>query len=311
MEKKNDGQDPEAVRALVERGMAMADRIARRTARQSGGAIDVEDAIQTGRLALVMAARNYDASRGVPFEAWMARRVKGAVIDSVSQHTGLSRFEARTQAQQRLAQAASTGTHERLRYTMRLFSAPGSQQELAQRGYTPVQLVRGEAADHLIETNHVSGPFDDPQHQGTRREQARIARQMLRDMATEERKILTDYYLHGKSFRAISETHDISRSWLSRRHKRALEQLREQARVVMSLEMPSPNTPKFEYDPNTTVQQALQDLTTETQRAEASRGVPYRAVSEYSVERLREHQQRGRTDASSAQKPRRSNKKSQ
>lgn len=287
MEPKKRAQDAQRVQELVERGMAMADRIACRVVHQTHGAIEVDDAIQIGRVALVQAAQSFDPSRGVPFEAWMARRVQGAVIDGMRQYTGLSRAEVRTHVEQRAAAQASTGTHERLRYTMRLFTEPQSQKDLQTPSDPALRFVRGEAADHLIEHHHISGPLDDPMHHNEQREALRIARQLLRDLATEERKILTDYYLRGKSFRTISASHNISRSWVSRKHKRAIEALQQQARVVMSLEMPEPSAPEFRYDPDITVQDFIHETLRAAERMRATWGVPYRMPSKYSVDCLR------------------------
>jgi RNA polymerase sigma factor for flagellar operon FliA len=55
----------------------------RRVVRQTIGQrrVDTDDAFQNGYLGLHAAARAFDESRGVPFEAFAAPRVRGAIID--------------------------------------------------------------------------------------------------------------------------------------------------------------------------------------------------------------------------------------
>lgn len=45
--------------------------------------VDREELARAGALGLVEAARRYDASRGVPFDRFAARRIRGAILDAV------------------------------------------------------------------------------------------------------------------------------------------------------------------------------------------------------------------------------------
>lgn len=254
MSDKKIGTQDDAVQELIARGLPLADRISRRLARQTQGRVDADDAIQMGRIGLIQAAQSYDPSHGVPFEAWMIRRVQGTVIDGINQYTGLSRAQVRTITRRKAAAEASTGTHERLRYTMKLFAEPNSQEDIHDQQAPRVSILTGEQAERLIEHHHISTPLQDPARQNDLKEKARIARQMIDAIATQERELLQHHYAEERTFKDISKLQKSSRSWISRKHKRTLQHLHQQARVVLSLEMPKPDDEPFVYDPLDTLQ---------------------------------------------------------
>lgn len=258
------GADTKDLQDLIARGLPLADRISRRLARQTNGRVDADDAIQMGRVGLIQAAQSYDPSHGVPFEAWMIRRVQGTVIDGINQYTGLSRAQVRNIARRKAADDASTGTHERLRYTMNLFAEPNSQEDLQNLNAPNISILSGEQAERLIEHHHISTPLQDPARQNDRKEKTRIARQMIDAIATQERELLQQHYAEERTFKDISKLQKSSRSWISRKHKRTLQHLHQQARVVLSLEMPKPHDEQFVYNPLETLQDhpALQTQST-------------------------------------------------
>lgn len=57
--------------------------------------MDREELVGYGLLGLAMAARRFDGSHGVPFEAYSAQRVSGAIKDGLRQLDPLSRRERR------------------------------------------------------------------------------------------------------------------------------------------------------------------------------------------------------------------------
>jgi len=67
----------------VERGLPLIRPIAESLKRKLPAAIQTDDLIGAGRLALVQIARDYDPGRGVPFETWARFKLRGAMIDSV------------------------------------------------------------------------------------------------------------------------------------------------------------------------------------------------------------------------------------
>lgn len=65
--------------------------VARQTVSQRKSSIPLDDAIQAGALGLIAAAENFDPDRGVPFEAYARRRIKGAILDLIRSESGFAR----------------------------------------------------------------------------------------------------------------------------------------------------------------------------------------------------------------------------
>ncbi len=70
-------------RRRVEAGVPFVESLARRVAATMPHSIDVGDLVQDGMLGLIDAARRFDERRGIKFETFAERRVRGAMIDAL------------------------------------------------------------------------------------------------------------------------------------------------------------------------------------------------------------------------------------
>src|SRR6185437_9792690 len=64
-------------------GLPFVESLARRMAASMPHSIDVGDLVQDGMLGLIDAAHRYDEGRGIKFETFAERRVRGAMIDAL------------------------------------------------------------------------------------------------------------------------------------------------------------------------------------------------------------------------------------
>ncbi|HEX4744904.1 MAG TPA: sigma-70 family RNA polymerase sigma factor [Candidatus Limnocylindria bacterium] len=80
--------DPASRCALIERYSGMAARMARRLHPAGISAVSPEDLESAGLIGLIDAVDRYQPERGVPFEAYAALRVRGAVLDELRAATG-------------------------------------------------------------------------------------------------------------------------------------------------------------------------------------------------------------------------------
>lgn len=71
--------------------MRLVDSVARSVRTRAPANIRHDDIVSFGREGLLDAARRYDTSRGVSFQAWAALRVRGAIIDGLRAHGVLTR----------------------------------------------------------------------------------------------------------------------------------------------------------------------------------------------------------------------------
>src|SRR5258708_11784192 len=64
-------------------GLPFVESLARRMAATMPNSIDVGDLVQDGVLGLIDAAHRFDEARGIKFETFAERRVRGAMIDAL------------------------------------------------------------------------------------------------------------------------------------------------------------------------------------------------------------------------------------
>src|SRR5687767_15651551 len=67
----------------VEAGLPFVEALARRMAATMPHSIDISDLVQDGVIGLIDAAHRFDDSRGIKFETFAERRVRGAMIDAL------------------------------------------------------------------------------------------------------------------------------------------------------------------------------------------------------------------------------------
>src|ERR671910_936861 len=67
----------------VEAGIPFVEALARRMASTMPHSIDLSDLVQDGVIGLIDAAERFDAGRGIKFETFAERRIRGAMIDAL------------------------------------------------------------------------------------------------------------------------------------------------------------------------------------------------------------------------------------
>src|SRR5690606_41326662 len=70
-------------RERVEAGLPFVESLARRMASTMPHSIELNDLVQDGVLGLIDAAHRFDEARGIKFETFAERRVRGAIIDAL------------------------------------------------------------------------------------------------------------------------------------------------------------------------------------------------------------------------------------
>src|ERR1700757_3177642 len=64
-------------------GLPFVEALARRMAASMPNSIDIGDLVQDGVIGLIDAAHRFDEGRGIKFETFAERRVRGAMIDAL------------------------------------------------------------------------------------------------------------------------------------------------------------------------------------------------------------------------------------
>src|SRR5258708_22403353 len=82
---------PVAQNRRVVAGLPFVEALARRMAASMPNSIDIGDLMQDGVLGLIDAAHRFDEARGIKFETFAERRVRGAMIDALRRGDGAPR----------------------------------------------------------------------------------------------------------------------------------------------------------------------------------------------------------------------------
>ena len=142
------GQRPSA-ELLVQKHLPLVKRIAWHIHGTMSSAVEVEDLIQVGLVALVEAAQGFEERGGVPFEHYVVTRLRGAMIDELRRHATMTRGAMRRRREH--ARAVSE-------LTQQLGAAPaealvaerlGVSVEKLRADYATAEPVRFEAIDDV------------------------------------------------------------------------------------------------------------------------------------------------------------------
>jgi RNA polymerase sigma factor for flagellar operon FliA len=217
----------------VAAGLPFVESLARRMASTMPHSIDLGDLVQDGVLGLMDAAARFDEGRGIKFETFAERRVRGSMIDAlrrdawprgvrrIRRELETAREELRRElgAEPTLADLAQrVGADEsRLERTILRISTIESTSPLANLdaadGVTlPAVLVPSEppAPDRLFEQTET-------------RDRVRSA---LSQLPARERRIMALYYFGDVTMKQIGEQIGVNESRVSQLHARAIQRLR-------------------------------------------------------------------------------------
>jgi RNA polymerase sigma factor for flagellar operon FliA len=221
-------------RERIVAGLPFVESLARRVAASMPHSIDVGDLVQDGMIGLIDAANRFDESRGIKFETFAERRVRGAMIDALRRDAwprGVRRVRRELEA-----------AREQLR---RELGAEPSLSDLAARigadearlGRTIVRINTIESTSPLSAGDHVDGtqlppalvPFEPPQPDRAYEEtevRDRI-RSAIASLPARERRVIGLYYYAEATMKQIGAEIGVNESRVSQLHARAIQRLRK------------------------------------------------------------------------------------
>jgi len=195
-----------------------------------------DDYLSAAYSGLVEAASRYDTETGVPFEKYAYLRVRGAIIDQIRQDSGQSKREYRAL---QLMQAAHVLSDDF--WHSRGCPAADSHEGLAEVLEFAAQgalIFRLNYLDCEEEITNKQDEIPCSEKQLLEREVSQHLCKLIDQLPDTERTLIYAFYFEGLSLQEIARTRlNITRSWASRLHTRALQLLKEQ--VSNSHEMQS------------------------------------------------------------------------
>ena len=208
--------------------------LARRMAASMPSSVDLGDLVQDGMVGLIDAAERFDEERGIKFETFAERRVRGAMIDALRRDAwprGIRRARRELEAaREKLRQELGTepslaaiaehmGSDEtRLSRTILRIStieatSPLTSAETINGAHLPPVMVPPELPrpDRLCEEGEVA---------------ARV-RDAIKGLPWRERKVIGLYYYGDVTMKQIGSKIGVNESRVSQLHARAVQRLRK------------------------------------------------------------------------------------
>ena len=218
----------------VTNSLPFVEALARRMAASMPPSIDLRDLVQDGMIGLIDAAHRFDERRGIKFETFAERRVRGAMVDALRRDAwprGIRRVRRELEA-----------AREKLRHE--LGSEP-SLAELAKHmgldetrlGRTIVRIKTIESTSPLASVDTVNGAnlppvmmppeLPTPDRACERGEVATRVREAIKALPWRERKVIGLYYYGDVTMKQIGSEIGVNESRVSQLHARAVQRLRE------------------------------------------------------------------------------------
>jgi RNA polymerase sigma factor for flagellar operon FliA len=221
--------DPRVIAALP-----FVEQLARRVAATMPHSIDIGDLVQDGVIGLMDAARRFDDARGIKFETFAERRVRGAMIDALRKDA----WPRGVRRQRRELEAA----REELR---RELGCEPSLADLAARvgsdekrlGRTIVRINAIESTSPLANNEHLSEASlppalvpaepEQPDRAYEREETKNRVRAAIASLPPREQKVIGLYYYGEATMKQIGTEIGVNESRVSQLHARAIRRLRD------------------------------------------------------------------------------------
>lgn len=223
--------------AAIKQYMPMVRAIARRISTKLPRHYDMEDLISDGVMGLMAAAERFDPERGVKFETFATYYIKGAILDNLPKLPTVPKSQ---RAQAAMAQAQAENEEMPLDEVEQAQSdAVVLANQVTQLTYSYILSLdapAGSDGEESFSLMNQLGAADSIQHDMELEELQQLLRVTIEQLAIQERTTLKCYYFQKMSFSEIGQKLGLSESWVSRIHRRALEQLKQKLGKKKSLD---------------------------------------------------------------------------
>ena len=218
----------------VEAGLPFVEALARRMAATMPHSIDLSDLVQDGVIGLIDAAERFDEKRGIKFETFAERRVRGAMIDALRKDAwprGVRRVRRELEA-----------AREKLRLTLGhepsladLAAAVGSDEKRLGKTIVRINTIESTSplscGDNVDEAQlpavFVPAEPERPDYAYERGEVRNRVRTAIETLPARERRVICLYYYEEVTMKEIGAELGVNESRVSHLHARALRRLRE------------------------------------------------------------------------------------
>lgn len=215
-------------------GLPFVEALARRMAASMPNSIDIGDLIQDGVLGLIDAANRFDEARGIKFETFAERRVRGAMIDALRKDA----WPRGVRRQRRELDAAREALRRELGHEPSmadLAARVGSDEKRLSRTIVRINTIEATSplasGDHLDESNLptvlVPSEPDAPDAAYEKNEVRERIHAAIAALPAREQKVVSMYYYAEATMKEIGAEIGVNESRVSQLHARAIKRLRD------------------------------------------------------------------------------------
>jgi RNA polymerase sigma factor for flagellar operon FliA len=216
------------------------EQLARRVAATMPHSIDIGDLVQDGVIGLIDAAHRFDEARGIKFETFAERRIRGAMIDALRKDA----WPRGVRRQRRELEAA----REQLRRELGcepsladLAAKMGSDEKRLGRTIVRINAIESTSAmannDSLDESTIpaalIPSEPEQPDVAYEREETTGFVRDAIASLPPREQKVIGLYYYSEATMKQIGAEIGVNESRVSQLHARAIRRLRDALAAVM------------------------------------------------------------------------------
>jgi RNA polymerase sigma factor for flagellar operon FliA len=224
----------DAASCRVEAGIPFVEALARRMAATMPHSIDISDLVQDGVIGLIDAAHRFDDSRGIKFETFAERRIRGAMIDALRKDAwprGVRRVRRELEAAREKLRA-SLGHEPSL---ADLAQAIGSDEKRLGKTIVRINTIESTSpfsnADSVDESQLpavlVPAEPERPDLQYERAEVKNRVRNAVASLPPREQRVIALYYYNEVTMKDIGAELGVNESRVSQLHARAIRRLKE------------------------------------------------------------------------------------
>jgi len=215
-------------------GLPFVEALARRMAASMPNSIDIGDLVQDGVLGLIDAAHRFDEGRGIKFETFAERRVRGAMIDALRRDA----WPRGVRRQRRELDAAREALRRELGHEPSmadLAARVGSDEKRLSRTIVRINTIEATSplatGEHMDEsslpTALVPSEPDSPDTAYEKTETRYRVRTAIQSLPWRERKVIGLYYYGEVTMKQIGAEIGVNESRVSQLHARAIRRLRD------------------------------------------------------------------------------------
>ena len=215
-------------------GLPFVEALARRMAASMPNSIDIGDLVQDGVLGLIDAAHRFDEARGIKFETFAERRVRGAMIDALRRDA----WPRGVRRQRRELDAAREALRRELGHEPSLADLAarvGSDEKRLSRTIVRINTIESTSplatGEHFDEASLppalVPSEPDSPDAAYEKVEIRDRIRGAIQALPWRERKVIGLYYYGEVTMKQIGAEIGVNESRVSQLHARAVRRLRD------------------------------------------------------------------------------------